>query len=146
MFHDYRDITSRIAEAPKWWDERGVPRYGEFSPRLIADTYSQEAALIEIACAKCRKALHVAISTIDDDPFARCGTPLGDRIRNGNLSYGEPPAHGDCSEGLWTTALELRVLQYWIRGHNSGAWGGDWKRDASLEVDLPGVAAAKGTP
>ena len=139
MFHEYQDITSRIAEPPKWWDERGVPRYEEFSPRLIADVYSQEAALIEIACGACRGRLQVAVSTIDDEPLARCGTPLGDRIRKGELSYGEPPWHGECSQGAWTAALQLRVLQYWIRGHNSGAWGGDWKRDASFEIDLPGI-------
>jgi hypothetical protein len=37
----------------------------------------------------------------------------------------------------------LRVLEYWIRGHNSGAWGGDWKRDSALEVSLPGLALPK---
>jgi hypothetical protein len=143
MFHDYQDITSRIADPPKWWDERGVPRYNDFNPRQIADVYSQEAALVEIACATCQRRLQVSVSTIDDDPLARCGTPLGDRIRKGDLSYGEPPAHGECSSGTWTPAVELRVLEYWIRGHNSGAWGGDWKRDSALEVSLPGLALPK---
>jgi len=26
MFEDYSDITERIAETPKWWDENGVSK------------------------------------------------------------------------------------------------------------------------
>jgi hypothetical protein len=36
MFQNYSDITERIAETPKWWDENGVPRYAEFEPRRAA--------------------------------------------------------------------------------------------------------------
>ena len=139
MFNDYGDIRERIAETPKWWDERGVPRYADFEPSRIADVYSQEAALIEVACAACKARLQVACSNIDADPLLKYGTPLADKIRRGELSYSEPPAHGNCEDGPSMSCQELRVLQYWYRGHRSGAWGGGWVRDPRLEVDLPGA-------
>ena len=37
MFRYDSDITERIAETPKWWDENGAPRYMEFEPRRAAN-------------------------------------------------------------------------------------------------------------
>jgi hypothetical protein len=139
MFNDYSDIRDRIAEPPKWWDERGVPRYDDFTPRQVADVYTQEAALVEIACSACHRLLHVSFSNIDEEPLKKYGTPLADRIREGEIVYGDPPWHLRCPDGPSMTCYELRVLQYWIRGHNSGAWSGDWRRNSSLEIDLPGL-------
>jgi hypothetical protein len=45
MFHHYEDILSRIAEPPRWFDARGVPRYCDFAPDRIADIYTRECAL-----------------------------------------------------------------------------------------------------
>jgi hypothetical protein len=50
MFNDYSDITERIAEPPKWWDEHGVPRYADYDPWRVANIYAEETALVEAAC------------------------------------------------------------------------------------------------
>ena len=35
MFNNYEDITRRIAEPPKWWDEQGVAMHTHQHPRVI---------------------------------------------------------------------------------------------------------------
>lgn len=140
MRQSYSDITDRIAEPPKWWDEFGVPRYCDFEPRALGDIYTQEGALLEIACFACRRILHVGYSNYEFEPLKKYGTPLADIIRDLSIAYGDPPAHGNCRDGLGSGCLNLRVLQYWRRGHNAGAWSGDWRRDSSLEIDLPELA------
>jgi len=62
MFNDYSDITERIAEPPKWWDEYGVPRYAEYDHYQVANIYAQETALVEIACSACWRHFEVAFS------------------------------------------------------------------------------------
>ena len=139
MRQHYTDIRDKIAEPPKWWDENGVPRYIDFSPHYLADVYTQEGALVEIACAACQRLLYVAFSNILEEPLAKYGTPLADRIREGKLIYGDPPWHFNCQDGPSRACYELRVVEYWIRGHNSGGWSHQWRRESTFEIDLPGL-------
>jgi hypothetical protein len=134
MFNDYDDITERIAEPPKWWDEQGVPRYADFSPYLIWNIYASEAALVEIACSACWNLFQVAFSLPGagfQETIGDCQT-IAEAIEKGKLHYGDPPNYGNCRDGASMGCYDLRVLQYWIRppvGH--------WTRDARLEIELP---------
>ena len=133
----YDDIRDRIGDPPKWWDEHGVPRYDHFAPHMIADLHSQEAALVEIACSACFRKLHVSFSNLWEEPIKKYGTPLADKIRSGEIDYGDAPWHFKCPDGPSMGSWKLRVVEYWIRGHNSGAWSGQWRRDPTLEIEFP---------
>jgi len=132
MRPDYYDIRSRIAESPSWFDDHGVPRYGEFSPRNSANLYAKEAVLAEIRCQGCDQTYRVGFSyNIEQttDPVR----PLAQHIRAGRLDYGDPP-NACCHAGATMSSIPVRVLEYWWRQEPSKM---HWQRDASLETDLP---------
>jgi hypothetical protein len=133
MFTEYKDILEKIAEPPRWWDENRVPRYADFSPWLIADIYSDEAALIEIACFGCLTIYKLACSMLHFEALQRAGLPVADAIRRGDLLMSDPPNAGCCGDGPSTGCYNLRVLEYWSRRNANR----DWTRDRSLEIDLP---------
>ena len=88
MLPDYSDIRSRITEEPTWFDARGVPRYGEFSPRMLG-VYDMYALLAEIECQMCHNSL--------------------ERLIKG-FSYGDPPRHGGCAgETMTSDTVAIRV-------------------------------------
>lgn len=124
MRQNYSDITSRIAEAPAWFDEAAVPRYCAFTPAAVANVYAVEVVLAEIACQSCGKVFRVS--------FSGMGAPdrLSDLIRSRELEYGDPPAAYCSDAGQTISSISLRVLEYWFRS------GLDWKRDPDLEVDI----------
>lgn len=109
MYHDYSDITDRIAEPPKWWDEHGVPRYGQFSPYGVANIYAQEVALVEIACQWCGQLFEVAFSFPPEieDTLGKSAT-LAEAIRSGKINYGDPPDYGNCQSGPSMSCYDLR--------------------------------------
>ena len=117
MKESYKDITSRIAEAPTWWDSNGAPRYGEFSPGRCPNIYSDTVVLLKIACQNCGKEFDVEMNLGFFDPDFN---PL-------KLHYGDPPIH-DCT-GDTMNCDDLEVLQIWHR--NSGM--GNWKRIRKIE-------------
>jgi hypothetical protein len=133
VFTEYKDILEKIAEPPRWWDENRVPRYVDFAPWYIADIYSDEAALIEIACFGCLTIYRLACSMLHFDAPQRAGLPVADAIRSGDLLMSDPPNTGCCRIGPSTGCYNLRVLEYWCRRNQ----GRDWTRDPSLEIDLP---------
>jgi hypothetical protein len=132
MFEDYRDITERIAETPKWWDENGVPRYVEFEPRRAANIYAVEVVLLDIACSMCLQRFQVALSGQGGAHRDENGVSLADQIRSGDIDYCDPPNYGNCPDGASTGCFNLAVLQYWRREMLR-----DWERNSSLEIVLP---------
>ncbi len=135
MNNEFDDITSRIAEAPSWHDENGVPRYGAFAPSAVPNIYANEAVLFKIACQGCGEKFQVSLSRaaiefsiVDQEP----GT-LRDRINNKTLHYGDPPNTGCCSTGPTMNSEPRRVLEYW---HKSRDTGYEWKRDETMEIDI----------
>jgi hypothetical protein len=132
MHHPYNDITSRIPEKPKWYDEFAVPRYCEFSPNEVADIYANEVALVHIKCQACRADFFVAFS-ISMIQRIRGAQTLVEQIRDGSLHYGDPPNSGCCGSGATMNCHDERVLQYWHKGERSPF---DWQRDPSLEISL----------
>jgi len=145
MHNDYEDIRSRIAEAPSWHDDNGVPRYGAFRPEAVPSIYADEAALVEIGCQACRTRFRVAFHTSqgdrlmaaamrrDTNPMA--GPGLAEHIRGKTLHYGDPPNMGCCPAGPTMNSDPIRVLEYWRRG----TWAENhmrWVRDPSLELPL----------
>jgi hypothetical protein len=99
MFEDYSDITERIAETPKWWDENGVPRYVEFEPRRAANIYAVEVVLLDIACFMCLRRFQVALSGQGGAHRDENGVSLADQIRSGDIDYCDPPNYGNCRDG-----------------------------------------------
>lgn len=132
MFEDYGDITDRIAEIPKWWDENGVPRYVAFEPYHAANIYAVEVVLLDIACFMCTRRFQVALSGQGGAHRDENGVSLADQIRSGEIDYGDPPNYGNCRDGASTGCLNLAVLQYWRRDTP-----GRWERNTSLEIALP---------
>jgi len=134
MFNVYDDITERIAEPPKWWDEQGVPRYGDYGPHAIWNIYARETALVEIACSWCWDHFEVAFSIPGpglQETLGNCKT-IAEAIEKGELHYGDPPNYGNCRCGASMGCYDLRVLQYWKRPPIK-----DWSRDSRLEIELP---------
>ena len=64
MHQHYRDILDRIDEAPTWFDENGVPRFGDFLPGYLGNIYAREAALAEVACQACGRMFKVALTEV----------------------------------------------------------------------------------
>lgn len=143
MHAEYDDIKSRIPEAPTWYDENGVPRYGDFTPYNLADIYADECVLLEIGCQGCDLTFNVAMSSstpsrltdvighgLDEKHFAF--GELARRIRAGVLHYGDPPSHIETDHAGSTMNSEpRRVLEYWTR-----RVPGDWVREAELEIAI----------
>jgi hypothetical protein len=132
MFEDYSDITERIAETPKWWDENGVPRYVEFAPYRAANIYAVEVVLLDISCFICLRRFQVALSGQGGAKRDEDGVSLADMICSGEIDYCDPPNYGNCSSGAATGCFNLAVLQYWRRDTPR-----DWERNPSLEIVLP---------
>lgn len=138
MNNYYKDITSKIAEEPQWFDEHAVPRYCRFSPRKIADIYANECALVLIACQSCGTEFRVAFSQDTMDVvkwtmmFGKDKTmpTIADQIRDKTLHYGDPPNMECCPAGPTMSSEPHKVLQYWKRERL------DWKRDKTLEIGI----------
>lgn len=153
MWHDYRDIIERIATPPLWWDEHAVPRFVPFSPRLLADIYADEAALVLVTCQSCAKEYPVAFAWSahskmemvtrlmaagrSSEAAAReaFGMNLAHQIRNKQIHFGDPPnaCDDDCSAGATMNSEPRQVLEYWSRDMNKGF---EWARDRALEIDI----------
>lgn len=149
MHQHYNDILSRIADAPLWFDERGVPRYCEFAPNKLNNIYLRECALMEIACQQCRQKFIVGItlpiakswSATLADPLD--GASLADLIRRDLIHYGDPPNIRCCGAGPTMNSNPIRVIEYWHRPIQTRPGTGiiipdtmAWRRDASLEIEI----------
>ena len=126
MRNHYHDIIDRIEEEPTWFDDYGVPRYCDFSPKELSNIYSKEAALAEISCQGCGRLFHVALNS----GYAKKGRSLSDEIRLGHLHYGDPPNVACCSGGSSMNSIMHRVLEYWSRDFELHF---EWTRDATFE-------------
>jgi len=121
MHQSYEDITSKVPEAPQWWDQHGVPRYAPFAPRLCS-VYATQAVLLEIACQYCAMRFQVAL---DGDVLNPLGNPL-------TLRYGDPPRH-DCV-GDSMACDNLRIVEAWTCDLQIG-----WQRDPAMEGPMPSM-------
>ncbi len=122
----YADIRSRIPEAPIWYDEAGVPRYALFDPKIVANAYAREAALMSVLCQECRTPFIVSLSQAGQG-----GRDLADEIERKIVNYGDPPNVGCCPTGYATTTVPLRVLEFWRRQSD-----GEFVRKPELEIDV----------
>lgn len=149
MHHHYDDILSRIAEAPQWFDEHAVPRFGPFAPGLCADIYADEVVLLAIECQACRQSFNVAMSQnratrimrehrrremrhSDAAPAPDIDMSLAGAVRTRAIHFGDPPNIGCCPAGPTMNSEPRRVLQFWRRSKDHFSW----ERDASLEIEL----------
>jgi hypothetical protein len=126
MRQHYKDILDRIGVPPTWFDEYGVPRFGKFSPRHLANIHASEAALANVACRRCGRLFRVALT----EAFGSKGFGLGDQIRLRRVQYGDPP-NIDCCVGGASVKSEMReILEYWSRDYEVSR---DWQRDPTFE-------------
>ena len=124
MNHDYADITSRIAEAPTWWDHNATPRYGAFTALAAPNVYAEKVALLLIACQSCEEHFEVEIS--GDILY-----PLGDPRQQ---HYGDPPHHNCVGDTM--NCEDVRVLEVWQRNDAF-----DWVRQSDEEGPCTGPSA-----
>jgi len=127
MHQYYEDILKRINQAPIWFDEFGVPRYEDFSPRRVGNIYACEAALAEVSCQQCKRPFRVALTNVS----ARKGFSLSDEIRLRRVHYGDPPNVHCCSAGSTMNSVMHEVLEYWSSDHEVA--GGKWLRNPIFE-------------
>ena len=99
-----------------------MPRYSEFSPKLVNDPYAKNVALIEIACQECGAVFKVALSSSEEE--------FKEVAREGLLRYGDPPVSGCCQLGLTMNSRPLRTLQFWELKDR------EWRRTPELEGEL----------
>jgi len=133
MHCDYADIRDKLGE-PVWWDECGVPRYCEFAPDKAANIYWRECALLAIACQNCGQEFAVCMTWASLD-MAK-GTPsLGERLKSGELDYGDPPNVRCCPAGPTMMSETLGVVEFWQQGD------GEPERVGELEGKAEGLAA-----
>ncbi|MGY3581915.1 hypothetical protein ACVIGB_000013 [Bradyrhizobium sp. USDA 4341] len=125
MKQSYQDILSRIAEAPTWFDEHGVPRYEAFAPEMLPDIYAREAVLFKVNCQVCAQSFIVAKGgRLPDDP----AKSLRVAVDQCKLHYGDPPATGCCPSGTTMNSVPVKVIQLWRRPSGLG-----WERDVSRD-------------
>lgn len=135
MHNDYTDITSRIPEPPRWYDEDAVPRYCDPSPDTVSNIYAREVAFVEIACQNCGAEFLVAFSQAHNFHYGT-GKPipwLSERVRDGTLHYGDPPNAGCCASGPTMNSEPRRVVSFWRKDYQQ-SW--DWERVPELEIPI----------
>ena len=124
MLPSYDDIKSRIPEEPKWYDDNGVPRYGDFTPNNVPNIYAEEAMLMEISCQDCGERFLVALQTAGmmDKLWNPKARSLSERIdeylkekeHNGfPFHYGDPPIHGCVGDTM--NCEDHRIVEFWQR-------------------------------
>lgn len=122
MHNHYFDILNRISETPRWFDENGVPRYCAFVPEAISNIYANKVVLFEIECQNCGFTFNVVLSEEKHSDFS-----LKSKIKNHDLTYGDPPNVKCCETGARMTSLFKRVLEFWEIKNNK------WVRNSKFE-------------
>lgn len=110
MNHNFRDITNRIPEPPKWYDSNGTPRYGSFHPDMCPDIYTHEVVLIRISCQSCGAEFDVEMHST-----------FWNKFHPQKLHYGDPPIHGCAGDTM--NCEDHQILECWHRDPL-----GDWAR------------------
>lgn len=127
------DLLSRISEAPSWFDSNGTPRYGDFSPDLVPDVYTDEVLLLLIRCQGCLREFRVAIQRERYEPKTL-------KSRLPHVYYGDPPNVRCCPAGPTMSSESVKVLEYWERS----LW--KWIRLQEYEVPLFDAQVESATP
>lgn len=134
MLPSYRDITTRIAEPPVFFDHHGVPRYEPFAAELLG-VYDDFALLAVIACQSCRRQFLVGCGwprfNVFLDPIVE--HTLAELAES--FDYGDPPRHnaagnGRCA-GETMSSDVVRIAQAWER------IGLNWSRREAYEGPAP---------
>lgn len=141
MNTNYRDITSRIPEPPKWFDEHAVPRFVDFDPMEVANIYANQVCLVRITCQGCGQEFKVAFSQhmmdrfmgYDQDGKERWIATLEEQIQRKSLHYGDPPNVDCCGAGATMNSEPREVLEFWERNVTTDL---DWHRRPDLEVNI----------
>lgn len=144
MKHHYADIRDAIQRAPLWFDEHGVPRYARFEPRLVANIYASQVALVRIHCQNCGHPFDVAFSYMAHEHVLPGGASedLATRVRTKKIHYGDPPNIGCCPSGPTMNSDPQRVLEFWESGLTmTQPW---WVRRSDLELDVRDEDATDG--
>lgn len=140
MQGQYADILSRISEAPSWFDDGGVPRYGPFVPELVTSIHAQEIVLVRIECQACGHSFDVAMTVPHASRLFSDGPNhalLRDHIHDRSLHYGDPPNIGCCDAGPSMNSVPREVLEYWYKPRALGyglacSWPRRKKPDGTL--------------
>lgn len=141
MLPRYDDIIER-AGIPHWYDEHGVPRYGEFRPEKVT-VYGKEVALYRIECQSCQRFFNVSyvfktydfwirrspewggppalpahdVSDEEREQYAQAFKTWFQNVKDhvnepDELSFGDPPRHGNCV-GDTMGSIPVETRQWW---------------------------------
>lgn len=116
MLPNYADIRALTDAEPIWFDERGVPRYAPFHPRLLG-VYDRYAVLAEIECQSCGERMLVGEGR-PQHLFHAVGRSvevleqsMADLAQN--FVFGDPPRHDCPGAGETMTCIERRIVEAW---------------------------------
>jgi len=121
MHENYEDILSRIDEPPKWYDQNGTPRYGDFVPHSCPNIYSSQVGLFKIACQYCHQHFTIEMHSGLFDSRQYCPPS--------KWHYGDPPTH-DCV-GDTMNCDDLAVIEFWVKNTEL-----IWRRAKEFEVRI----------
>jgi len=129
MRPSYNDIRSRIAEEPKWFTVDGVPRYEEFTPKMLG-VYDNLAGLFVVRCQSCGRTMLVGDGT---PRLSLLRVALGktnqltiEEFTRG-WACGDPPRHDCPGAGETMSATEIAVMEAWEQIDM------EWQRRSDLE-------------
>ena len=129
MKASYKDIKNLIKDAPKWYDENGVPRYCEHHPEACPDIYSNEVILLEIACQNCHQHFKVQMSHNEIAKHLYQKMSLSEAIKKEVIHYGDPPVHVCAGDTM--NCYDLKVVEFWERCNSF-----EWIRNKDLEIEI----------
>lgn len=149
MHNSYDDLRALTTAEPDWYDQNGVPRWGEHSPDKSPDIYADEVVLLEIGCQGCDTRFKVqmtwgmmnlitlpierlkANALAGPEKQLRLKYALATDITEGSIHYGDPPNAGCCLAGPTMNCTDYRVLEYWRKKDFV------WVRMLEFEITLP---------
>jgi hypothetical protein len=138
VHNDYHDITSRIKEEPKWYDQNGAPRYDAFNPMDVPNIYATEVVLVKIKCQDCGKEFMVGMGFCEMDKLYNLrASSYEEDIRQYlkddeqhywfPVHYGDPPSHGCVGDTM--NCIDIKIVEFWKKEKYI-----DWVRKPEYEV------------
>lgn len=123
MNNTFDDITDKLGE-PKWYDDKGVPRYKKFHPSVVSNIYAKKVAFLEIACQACGEKFKVAVHYGNNNIYKEFELPSAKGIKS--FHYGDPPVHGCVGDTM--NVDTVKILEFWQKAENL-----NWKRNKKIE-------------
>jgi len=122
-------VSGMARGSPTWWTSDGYPRFCQFSPSECG-VYSQEVALVQIACGNCGHRFRVVEEW---QPRFHLPEKQNPRLssRPDHIGWGDPPNLPCCASGPTMHSDTIRILEFW-----ECVSPGEWARRPDIEATV----------